>query len=220
MSAPDPIFSAKKPAIAVDVVLLAMKDDELQVGLIKRDDDPYYGKHALPGRFVRYEEPIETTARKALTLKGHIDAERIYLEQLYTFGQDLERDTRIRAITIVYYALLDQETIGHQEKNTLLWHAVARLPPLAFDHADIIRFAVRRIGEKAWSSDVIFKLAPREFTLSDLQRIFQAVQRTPLDKRNFRKKLQQVFHLKDLKRDRREGAHRPARLYAFVGLQE
>ena len=220
MPAPDPIFGAKKPAIAVDVVLLAMRDEELQVGLIKRDDEPYYGKHALPGRFVRYEEPIETTARKALELKGRIDADAVYLEQLYTFGQDLERDTRIRAITIVYYALLDRETIARQEGNTFLWHAVARLPPLAFDHAEIIRFAVRRIGENAWSSDVIFKLAPREFTLSDLQRIFQAVQDKPLDKRNFRKKLQQVFRLKDLKRDRRDGAHRPARLYSFVELRE
>jgi 8-oxo-dGTP diphosphatase len=216
----DPIMTAKKPAVAVDIVLLAMDDDGLQVALIKREEDPYFGKHALPGRFVRYDEPIETTARKALELKGKLKTDDIYIEQLYAFGQDLERDTRIRAITIVYCALLDHDGLNAQKDNTFSWHPIRSLPSLAFDHADIIRFAIRRLGQKLWSSDVAFRLAPRAFTLSQLQEIFEALLGKPLDKRNFRKKAEQEFVFKDLKRTHREGAHRPAKLYAFGKLKE
>jgi 8-oxo-dGTP diphosphatase len=149
----DEIITAQKPAVAVDVALFSVSQGELQVGLIKREEEPYFGKPALPGRFVRYEEKIEDTARKALELKGHIKADHLYLEQLYAFGQDLHRDTRIRTISIVYSALLDKETIAKQEGTTFSWHDVRHLPPLAFDHADIIRFAVKRIGDKLFASE-------------------------------------------------------------------
>ncbi len=218
--AADPIIAAQKPAVAVDVVLLAMRDGELEVGLVKRDEDPYFGKHALPGRFVRYDEPIETTAKKALELKGRISTGEVYLEQLYAFGQDLERDTRIRAITVVYFALLDRDALKNQHGNTFSWHAVRKLPSLAFDHAEIVRFAVTRLGKKLWSSDIAFRLVAHAFTLSDLQEVFEAVLGKALDKRNFRKKAEQEFVLKDLKRTHRDGAHRPAKLYSFSKLKD
>ncbi|MFH0701532.1 MAG: hypothetical protein V2A62_03790 [Candidatus Woesearchaeota archaeon] len=74
----DEIFQFKRPGVAVDVILFTIKDNDLKVGLIKREEDPHKGKHALPGRFVRYEEPIEETAKMALKLKGNINPENVF----------------------------------------------------------------------------------------------------------------------------------------------
>src|SRR3989338_5450588 len=117
-------FKYKMPGVAVDVVLFTIKDDDLQVGLIQREEEPYSGKFALPGRFVRYEEPIEETARTALKLKGGINPDVVFLEQLYTFGQNLKRDTRIRTISVVYYGLVDSQKIDFQTGSRFVWKSV------------------------------------------------------------------------------------------------
>lgn len=204
------------PGIAVDVVLFAIINNDLKVGLIKREDEPYYGKYALPGRFVRYEEKIEDTAKKALETKGNINASNIFLEQLYTFGQNLERDTRIRTISIVYYALIDSAEITKQTGNKFLWESVYKLPPLAFDHKSIILFAVERLRKKLWDSDFAAALMPKEFTLTELQQAYEIILSQKLDKRNFRKKLFELGIVKKLAKIRRDGAHRPAQLYSFA----
>jgi 8-oxo-dGTP diphosphatase len=214
------LFQYKRPGIAVDVVLLAIINDELKVALIRREDEPYFGKHALPGRFVRYDETIETTARKALETKGNIKADSIFLEQLYTFGDNLERDTRIRTISIVYYALVDSKTISEQQENRFIWQPVDDLPPLAFDHKKIIEYTIGRMRAKLFRSDNIFGLMPKEFTLTQLQNAFELILGEALDKRNFRKKMQELYVLKDLHRTRMEGAHRPAALYSYVKMRE
>jgi 8-oxo-dGTP diphosphatase len=215
----DDIWKVKRPGVAVDVVLLTIQHDELRVALIKREDEPYFGKYALPGRFVRYEEPIEETARMALVTKGHIKTDGIYLEQLHTYGQNLHRDTRIRTISIVYYGLVRAETISAQSANKFLWESVYDLPPLAFDHREIILSAVERIRSKLLHSDLLFNLVPPAFTLSELQRAYELVLHEQLDKRNFRKKIDEVYLLKDLKRTKMEGAHRPARLFSYMKMR-
>lgn len=214
------IWAFKRPGVAVDIVVLTILHDDLKVALIQRQDEPYHGKFALPGRFVRYEEPIEVTAQKALESKGNIKTEDIYLEQLYTFGQDLVRDTRIRTISIVYYALIPAETISRQKGHSFTWFSAYDLPPLAFDHGNIITFSLQRIRKQLFKGDVIFKLMPKEFTLTELQTAYETILDEQLDKRNFRKKAQELFRLKDLHKTRMSGAHRPAKLYSFEGLRE
>jgi len=211
----DEIFKFVRPAIAVDVVLFTIIDNDLKVGLIKREDEPYHGKYALPGRFVRYEEKIEDTARKGLESKGNINASRIFLEQLYTFGQNLKRDTRIRTISIVYYALIDSGEITRQKGNKFHWNSVYNLPPIAFDHKNIILFALGRLRNKIWASDFAAALMPQEFTLTDLQAAYEIILDKELDKRNFRKKILEMKILKKLHKMRSDGAHRPAQLYSF-----
>lgn len=215
-SKPDEIFKFQRPGIAVDVVLFTIIGHDLKVGLIKREDEPYFGKHALPGRFVRYEEKIEDTARKALETKGNINASGIFLEQLYTFGQELKRDTRIRTISIVYYALIDSAEITKQAGNKFIWESVYKLPQLAFDHKSIILFAVERLRKKLWGSGFAAALMPKEFTLTELQQAYEIILSQKLDKRNFRKKLFEVGIVKKLSKIRRDGAHRPAQLYCFA----
>jgi len=214
------IWDQRRPAVAVDVVLLSILDGQLQIALIQRQDDPYHGKYALPGRFVRYDEPIEMTGKKALETKGNIKTDGIHLEQLATFGQNLIRDTRIRTISVVYYGFVPNSVISGQAGNTFHWFAIDALPPLAFDHKDIIGSALERIRARVLRTDIVFSLMPEEFTLSELQRTCEVILGEELDKRNFRKKVVEMYDLKDLKRDRRDGAHRPARLYRFVKLQD
>lgn len=211
----DSIWQLKRPAIAVDVILFTIKDNDLKVGLIRREEEPYFGKHALPGRFVRYEEPIEETARMALKLKGKVNPEVVYLEQLYAFGQDLYRDTRIRTISIVYYGLVDAAKIDFQ-KSAFTWHSVYELPGLAFDHAQIIGTAVQRLRENLMKSDLAFQLMPEEFTLTELQKAYEIILHQALDKRNFRKKIMEMGILHDVHKKKMEGVHRPAELYGFV----
>lgn len=211
----DPIYTATRPAVAVDVVLFTIKEGDLHVGLVQRQDEPYFGKPALPGRFVRYAEPIEETARIALQLKGGINPRTVFLEQLYTFGQNLERDTRVRTISIVYYGLVDSKKIDFQRGSKFIWHSVYHLPPLAFDHQKIIEYAVHRLQKKVQESDFAFQFMPEEFTLTELQKAYEIILHKPLDKRNFRKKILELHILKDVKKQKMEGAHRPARLYAF-----
>lgn len=202
------------PGVAVDVVLFAIINNELKVALIKREEDPYFSKHALPGRFVRYEEKIEDTARKALETKGNISASNIFLEQLYTFGQNLERDTRIRTISIVYYALIDSAEITKQAGNKFIWESVYKLPSLAFDHEKIIKYALERLRDKLFASDFVAALMPSEFTLSELQNAYEIILSKQLDKRNFRKKIFEIGILK-MQKLKRIGSHRPAQLYSI-----
>lgn len=205
----------KKPALAVDVILFTIKNNDLKVGLVKREEDPYCGKYALPGRFIRYDEPIETTAKEALKLKCGVDPKTVFLEQLYTFGQDLKRDTRMRVITCVYYGLVDAHKIDFQTEK-LSWHSVYDLPSVAFDHKEIIEYAIHRLRKKVQESNFAFQLMPKEFTLTELQKAYEVILDEELDKRNFRKKIAELHLLKDLRKKKMEGAHRPAALYGFV----
>ena len=211
----DEIILAKKPALAVDIVLFTIKSNDLKVGLIQREEEPYNGKYALPGRFVRYDEPIETTVKMALKLKCGIDPGKVFFEQLYTFGQDIHRDTRIRAITVVYYCLIDATKINFQQEK-LSWHSVYDLPPMAFDHKNILEYAIERLRKKVLGSDFAFQLMPDEFTLTELQKAYEVILHQGLDKRNFRKKMLEMHILKDLKKKKMEGAHRPAAVYGFM----
>src|SRR3989344_3597102 len=209
----DDFSKYQMPGVAVDVVLFTIKDDHLQVGLIQRKEEPYLGKFALPGRFVRYEEPIEETAKIALKLKGGIDPDAVFLEQLYTFGQNLKRDTRVRTISIVYYGLIDSQKIDFQTGSKFVWKSVYKLPPLSFDHKDVIEYAIQRLRKKVLETDFALQLMPEEFTLSELQKAYETILNKEIDKLNFRKKIMELHILKDLKKQKMEGAHRPAQLY-------
>ena len=211
----DNLHKIKKPALAVDVILFTIQDGDLKVGLIKREEDPYFGKFALPGRFVRYDEKIEETARTALKLKGKINPDKVFLEQLYTFGQNLKRDTRIRTVTIIYYGLIDSNKID-EEKNLFEWYSVYKLPELAFDHKKVIKYAVERMRNKIEYTDIAFQLMHEEFTLTELQRAYEIILNKELDKRNFRKKMAELKVIKKLPKKKMEGVHRPAQLYSFV----
>jgi 8-oxo-dGTP diphosphatase len=211
-----PLDGYLKPAVTVDLVIFTVQGPELQVLLIKRRDAPFEGAWALPGGFVRINESLDEAAKRLLREK--VGVADVYLEQLYTFGHP-GRDPRGRVITVAYFALVDAGKLRlapERGVEDIQWHSMFALPGnLAFDHKTILEYALTRLQYKLEYTTVGFQLLPKEFTLTDLQQIYQAVLRRQLDKRNFRKSVMGLRLIEPLQKRRRDGAHRPARLYRF-----
>jgi 8-oxo-dGTP diphosphatase len=201
--------------VAVDVVIFALRDWELQVLLIRRGIPPFEGRWALPGGFVREGESLEDAARREL--EEETGVRDVYLEQLFTFG-DPNRDPRGRIVTVAYYALLTGEAAPLEagtDAGAAAWTSARKHPPLAFDHDRILSYAVERLANKLDYTTVGFQLLPRKFTLSQLQRVYEAVLGRALDKRNFRRKLAVLDILTPLDEWVQDGPSRPAQLYRF-----
>ncbi|HEX8996122.1 MAG TPA: NUDIX domain-containing protein [Ktedonobacterales bacterium] len=203
------------PAVTVDVVILTKHKRRLEALLVRRKRWPYEGLWALPGGFVSAEESLEDAARRKL--EENAGVRDVYLEQLYTFG-DLHRDPRMRVITVVYYALIRADELHiatGDDPAESAWFPVDAPPPLAFDHANILAYTMVRLRGKLEYTDIGFQLLPPEFTLSELQEVYEAILSRPLDKRNFRKKILSTGILEHTSHTRKTGQHRPAALYRF-----
>lgn len=206
-----------RPSVTVDVVLFAFRDQDLQVLLVRRKKWPYQDYWAIPGGFIQMDESLEQSALRELQEETGVDD--VYLEQLYTFG-DPGRDPRTRIISVAYFALVgaDQarQVQGSDDAAEARWWPMADLPPLAFDHDRILRYAHQRLRWKLEYTALGFLLLPETFTLSELQEVYQVVLGEQLDKRNFRRKILSTGVLEETAAYREGGSHRPARLYRFT----
>ncbi len=199
--------------VTVDIVIFTIQSGGLKVLLIRRGIPPFKDFMAIPGGFVHQDESLDAAALREL--QEETGVADVYLEQLYTFG-DPGRDPRGRIMTVAYYALIPA---GHAIKagsdaSAAEWWNAYDLPKLAFDHGAIIEYAIERLRNKLEYTTVGFKLLPRQFTLSELQAVYEAILGRKLDKRNFRKKLDLLGVLKPLPAFRNTG-RKPARLYSF-----
>lgn len=198
--------------ISTEIVVFTVRDESLCV-LLTASTDEVSSRHRLPGGFVRSDEDLDMAARRCLTVDTGLSG--IYLEQLYTFGGP-ERVPGERVVSVAHYALVpigDIDPGPMQTGRAASWYSVEALPDLEADHEDIVRLAHQRLCAKFGYSTIGLQLMPRTFTLSAVQRVFEAVLREPLDKRNFRKRLLGLDCLEDTGHEVREGNHRPARLY-------
>ncbi len=201
------------PAVAVDIVIYTIRDDELKLLLIKRGGKPYKGKWALPGGFVQLDEDLEEAARRELQEETGVSG--VYLEQLYTFGAP-QRDPRERVITVAYYALIPSERIeirAASDAEAVGWFATDELPMLAFDHDEILAMAHERLVAKLDYSTLAFQFMPAEFTLTQLQTVYEIILQQQMDKRNFRKWILALERIEETGNEQRDGPHRPAKLY-------
>ncbi len=205
----------ERPSVTVDVVMMSLRQRDLQVLLIKRHAWPFENMWAVPGGFITMDESLETAAKREL--QEETGLQDVYLEQLYTFG-DPGRDPRTRVITVVYFALLDAERLPVKVPDDAAdvgWFSVYELPPLAFDHGEILTYTLNRLRGKLDYTTIAFNLLPEQFTLRELQRVYEIILHKRLDKRNFRKKILSTGILEDTGAKKMEGTHRPARLYRF-----
>jgi 8-oxo-dGTP diphosphatase len=203
------------PAVSVDCVVFGLDDAALKVLLIQRDQGPFEGRWALPGGFVEIDESLEDAARREL--KEETGVSRIYLEQLYSFGEP-NRDPRERVITIAYVALVpmkDYRVRAASDARAAKWFALDAMPKLAFDHAKIIKTAHQRLKNKVRYQPIGFELLPSKFPLRSLQQLYETILESPIDKRNFRKKILSMDILVELDELETGVAHRAARLYQF-----
>jgi len=201
------------PAVTVDIVVFTVKAGRIAAVLIQRADWPHAGKWALPGGFVDIDESLKRAAFRELREETGLSA--AYLEQLGAFGRP-DRDPRERVITVVYIALAPADRLelqaGSDAQDARLFY-VEELPELAFDHARIIGHAVERVRDRLDTAAIARRLMPKSFTLSELQHACEAVSGTPIDKRNFRKKLAALELVEATGELRQGGAHRPAKLF-------
>jgi 8-oxo-dGTP diphosphatase len=223
--------SFDRPSVTIDVAMLTIMKGELRVLVVRRNENPFEGDWALPGGFVRMDESLEEAAERVLQEK--VGLENIYLEQLYTFGHP-ERDPRMRVITVSYYALIAEDRLSTAEldQNTqlaqvvVLWEGERGGPvnlfgtngelPLAFDHAEIIGMAVKRIRGKLDYVPIGFQLLPERFTLRQLQEIHEVILDRDLNKDSFRRRLSSSGLIKSTGERERQVDHRPATLYRFT----
>lgn len=200
--------------VTVDIVIFTIQEGVLQVLLVKRRISPFIGQVAIPGGFVREDENLDQAALRELQEETGVSD--VYLEQLYSFGNP-DRDPRGRVITVAYFALIsaDRRLKAGGDVSEAHWYPTEKLPPLAFDHAAILDYAVERLRNKLEYTTVGFQLLPEKFTLTELQEVYEAILGKKLDKRNFRRKMSILRILKPLPEYRR-GGQRPAQLYRFV----
>lgn len=205
----------ERPSVTVDVVILTMRERRLEVLLIKRKRWPFEGMWAIPGGFVNPDESLEEAAKREL--EEETGVRDVYLEQLYTFG-DPGRDPRTRVITVVYYALIRADHLNIRAADDAAdarWFSISHLPALAFDHGKILDYTRQRLQGKLEYTTIGFQLLASEFTLSELQEVYEAILDRPLDKRNFRRKVLQTGILEPTEHTKMVGQHRPAKLYRF-----
>ena len=204
------------PAVTTDIVIFTIHGQQLELLLIRRADDPFKDCWALPGGFVEIDEDLEDCALREL--KEETGVTGVYLEQLYSFG-DPGRDPRERVISVAYYALVPPDRMNvsaASDAKEVAWFEVRQLPPLAFDHKDIVALAHQRLSAKLNYSTIALQFMAEKFTLSELQQVYESIQGAGLDKRNFRKRVAGLGCVKETGEYRRDGKHRPARLFSMT----
>ena len=231
---PTDLESFPHPSLTVDVALLTAADGALHALLVQRSSPPDSGKWALPGGFVRVDESLDEAAARILRDKAGLDG--LFIEQLYTFGE-LGRDPRARVVSVAYYALVPPERLraagipGGEPAVT----ARLRVPwagergglvealdrsgeplPLAFDHAEMLGLAVKRLRGKLDYAPIGFELLPDRFSLRALQQIHEAILGRRLNKDSFRRRMLAGGQLEATGERRTDVEYRPPELYRFV----
>lgn len=207
--------SYEQASVTIDLVIFTINNDQLKVLLVKRGIQPFLGQWSIPGGFLQRGESLEEAALRIMEEKTGV--KDVYLEQLYTFGRP-DRDPRSRIVTVTYFALIPWKRLARPLSKNVTevdWFSTSELPELAFDHREIVDFAVNRLRAKAGYSSIAYGLLPECFRLSDLQKVYEVILDRRLDKRNFRKRMLASGLLEETGKKDMTGAHRPAMLYEF-----
>jgi 8-oxo-dGTP diphosphatase len=203
-----------RPKVAVDTVLFAIDARKVKCYLVRLRWGPAAGKWAFPGGLVREGEMLDGAARRELRQStGLVDC---YFEQLFSFG-DPNRDPKAHVVSVAYMALIDRVSAVQscsQKYANGQWFEVVALPDLAYDHAEIAEYAVRRLKSKLEYTNIACNLLSPTFTFAELEELYGIVLGRSLDRRNFRRRILAMNLLNRLPIERR-GNHRPAALYSF-----
>ena len=190
------------PSVTTDCVIFGFDGSRLKVLLVERGVEPFKGKWALPGGFLRMDESAEQGALREL--QEETGLKTAYIKQFHTFT-DPDRDPRERVITIAYYALVRlQDVVAGDDAARAEWFALDEVPSLAFDHDRILRTALQEIRRQIHFEPVGFELLPPEFTVKELQLLYEAILDVKFDRRNFYKKMQHLELLTQVKTSAQE----------------
>ncbi len=207
--------AARRPSVAVLVVIFTVVDSALQVLLIERSAPPAEGQWAIPGGALQHGESLDQAAvRKLAEETGVTD---VFLEQLYTFA-DLDPASNDGSVGVAWFALVDPARVRLAQRTAWrpAWWGLDDIPPLAFDNERVIDVARDRLINKLQYTNAAYSLLPEHFTMRELQEVYEAILGRPLDKRNFRRRLLATDFIAATSEQRADGRHRPARLYRFT----
>lgn len=204
----------EKVLLAVDCIIFGFDGEDLKVLLIKRDFEPEKGKWSLVGGFLKANETLETSATRILNL--YTGLEDIFMEQVATFSA-IHRDPLERTVSTAYYALINIKE--HAEKLidqfSAKWFSLNEVPPLIFDHHEMVNHALTRLRNRASTEPIGFELLPKKFTMRQLQRLYESIWNTELDKRNFAAKIRSLDILKKLNEKDKTSSKKGSFLYQF-----
>jgi 8-oxo-dGTP diphosphatase len=202
--------------IAVDAVVFGYQNNTLHVLLIQQKFGSQNTYWALPGGLVKEDESLIDAVKRELKEETNVDVN--YLEQLYTFGDDITRDTRNRVISVAYMALVDPSKLSLKadtDADEVSWVPVSKIPILAFDHNEIVNKGLERLKAKLTYQPIGFDLLPHEFLFSELENLYATILQKEIDRRNFRKKMLSFDILEETDEIVIQKAGRPAKLFRF-----
>ncbi len=200
--------------VGIDCIIFGFNEGELDLLLLKRNFQPAMGEWSLMGGFVQQSESVNDAAKRVLTeLTG---LENVYMEQVGTFGE-VERDPGERVISIAYYALININEYDRElvRQHNAYWVNINELPPLIFDHPQMVEQARKLMQQKTSTEPIGFNLLPKLFTLSQLQSLYEAIYGEQIDKRNFRKRIAEMDYIEKTDKIDKTGSKRGAALYKF-----
>jgi 8-oxo-dGTP diphosphatase len=214
-------YEFPRPSVTVDACIFTMREGDLAVLLIRRKKAPFKGLWALPGGFVDKNEGLERAAARELEEETGLSG--LALEQLAAFG-DPGRDPRGHTVSVAFLTFVHAEAAlvrAGDDADEAAWHPLRRLPRLAFDHPKIVAMARRRLQDRLRdpTREAAFQLVPAHFTLTELQKVYEAVLGRALDKRNFRARFLGRAIVEPVAHQRKKGRHRPAQLYRWAGTK-
>ena len=199
------------PIVTVDVVLLTLRQPGLECALLRRDREPFLGRWALPGGWIHPERDRDAEAAARRILRDKAGLQSPYLEQLQTFS-GAERDPRGWSLSVAYYALVPAALVD-APRDDLRWSAADEVRGLPFDHRAILQTALDRLRSKTSYSSLPTHLMPRSFTLGQLQAVYEQILQTTLDKRGFRRRIEDLDILEQEPGATLSVGGRPAQLY-------
>lgn len=203
-------------SLAVDAVVFGYQENQIFLLLIKQKFGPYRNHWCLPGGFVKNEEPLKVAVKRELKEETGIQVN--YLEQLCTFGDQIDRDPRGRVVSTAYFALVNPSKFklkADTDAAEVEWFPIASIPKLGFDHKKIVKVALERLQAKIKYHPIGLNLLDKKFLFSDLEKIYTSILDKAIDRRNFHKKFMQFDLLEDTGEKRKVGKGRPATVFTF-----
>ncbi|MBP3285806.1 MAG: NUDIX hydrolase [Prevotella sp.] len=204
----------QKIFVSVDCIIFGFEENKLKVLIGKRKMDPGRGEWSLYGGFVRIDESVDDAANRTLfELTG---MRNIYMRQVGAFGS-VDRDPGERVVSVAYYALINVKDYDRQllQEHGVEWVNIEEMPPLYSDHREMVNKARKMMKEIIKTEPVGFRLLPNLFTLTQLQRLYEAVNGEELDKRNFRKRIKEMDFIEKTELIDKTSSKRGAYLYRF-----
>ena len=200
--------------VSVDVIIFGFDENKLKVLIGRRQMDPGRGEWSLYGGFVGANESIDDAA--ARTLKSLTGLNHLYMRQVGAFGS-VDRDPGERVISIAYYSLINVKDYDERlrKEHGVEWIEIDNLPKLYSDHNKMIEQALRIMRQKIKTQPISFQLLPSLFTLTQLQRVYEAVNGEEVDKRNFRKRIKEMDFIEKTELIDKKSSKRGAALYRF-----